>query len=123
MESFEISLQIKEQIEKNKFQIEDFDGKLINARTYFEERTYKLGTGLFKWVSWFKRDNVVKNLEIQFDSELGPDKNSWKGGIVATAIEYYHLEDQISAFRRFCNIEHYARNGKFRVKFLQEIKD
>lgn len=53
------------------------------ARNAIRFRVPCLGKGLagwFKWLSWFGRPKIRRSLDIQFSSETGPEKGSWKGG-------------------------------------------
>lgn len=100
------------------FKIEDFDGEEIVATTRIEEREWRFGTGWFKWLSWFRAPKIQRSLDINFSSETGPHKDSWKGGTIGTGIEMLPGEDHESAFRRYCNEEHRSKYREYRVKFL-----
>lgn len=101
------------------FAIADYDGKRVYVKTYVSLREWKHGTGLFKWLSWFKKDIVVKSLEIEFLSEVGPSKSgSWKGGLVGTSIEMLPDETTEDAFKRYCSLEHHDRCGNYRVTYV-----
>lgn len=101
-----------------KFTIEDYDGEKIVAATMIEEREWHFGTGWFKWLSWFCRPKICRSLDIRFSSETGPEKGSWKGGIIGTGIDMRPGEDHESAFRRYCNEQHRSKYQNYNVKFL-----
>lgn len=84
------------------FVFEDFDGEVIEARTYIEEREWRFGKGWFKWLSFFRRPLVARSLKIEFSSEVGGEKGSWKGGIMGHSIEMEEGEMHEAAFKRYC---------------------
>lgn len=96
----------------------DSDGKELTASTRIEERQWKFGTKWFKWLSLFRRDMVRRSLDIEFSAEVGPEKGSWKGGILGTGIEMLPGELHADAFRRFCEQEHSAKYGRYRLTFV-----
>lgn len=85
-----------------RFTFLDYDGEEIEAITKIEEREWRFGTGLFKWLSWFCRPKIIRSLDIQFTKETGKRKGSWKGGTLGHAIEMNTGELHESAFRRYC---------------------
>lgn len=108
----------KEQCPVQRFLFEDFDGTRLIATTRIEEREWHFGTGWFKWLSWFRRPKIRRSLDIEFSDETGRDKGSWKGGTIGTGIEMMPGELHELAFRRFCDQEHRAKAGRYRIKFL-----
>lgn len=100
------------------FWFEDHDGEIIKASTYIEEREWLKGEGSFKWVSWFCKPMIRRDLEMSFSREIGKEKGSWKGGIMATGIQMLPGELHEEAFRRYCKQEHRAKSGTFTLKFL-----
>ena len=106
---------------KTRFEVEDFDGKRIGVSTHIEEREWRFGTGFFEWLSLFRRCKVRRTLEINFDHEVGPEKGSWKGGLMGTSIEMDPGELHEAAFRRYCDMEHRDRNGKYRIKIVSTL--
>lgn len=100
------------------FWFEDHDGEIIKASTYIEEREWLKGEGAFKWVSWFRKPMIRRYLEMSFAREVGKEKGSWKGGIIATSIQMLPGELHEGAFRRYCSQEHSAKSGRFTLKFL-----
>lgn len=85
-----------------KFNLLDFDGTPIVATTHLESRRWKHGTKCFKWLSWFVPVKVSRSLSINFSAEVGPEKGSYKGGIVGHAIDAPDGELHESAMRRYC---------------------
>lgn len=106
---------------KTRFQIEDYDGKRIAVETHIEEREWRLGTGLFRWLSWFVKPKIRRVLDMRFGEEVGPEKGSWKGGLIGTSIEMLPGELHEAAFRRYCDQEHRDKHGKYRVKFIGSL--
>lgn len=87
---------------KAHFEFVDFDGAHITASAYIEEREWRFGTGLFRWLSLFRRPKVRRSLDIWFSAEVGPKKGSWKGGMRGHGIEMLPDELHEAAFRRYC---------------------
>ncbi len=90
-------------IPKAVFKFQDYDGEIINAETHIEEIEWRLGEGWFKWLSWFRKPKIRRFLDINFTSEVGKKKGTWKGGILGTAINLLPGELHESAFRRYCD--------------------
>lgn len=106
-----------------RFSFEDYDGKVIVATTRIEEREWRAGTGWFRWLSWFRRPKVRRSLDLSFSDEVGPEKGSWKGGMMGTAIDMLPGELHEAAFRRFCEQEQRAKGRRYRIKFLMAVAD
>lgn len=109
---------IKDAVSRVGFTIEDFDNEQIAVKTYIEERVWSLGTGWFKWLGYFAPNKRRRSLDMSFANEVGPEKGSWKGGMVGTSIEMLAGETHERAFRRFCEEDHRSKSRKFRMKFL-----
>ena len=84
------------------FAFDDFDGERITATTKIEEREWRAGTGLFKWLSWFRRPKNSRSLDLRFSAEVGQRKGSWKGGTIGHSIEMLPGELHNLAFQRYC---------------------
>lgn len=93
---------IKEATPTASFRFRDFDDEEITATTLIEEREWLFGTGWFKWLSWFRKPKVRRSLDIDFSSEVGPRKGSWKGGTIGDSIEMQPGELHEAAFQRYC---------------------
>lgn len=85
------------------FEFDDFDGERITATTRIEEREWLFGTGWFKWLSLFRKPMVRRSLSIDFSSEVGERKGSWKGGTLGHGIDMLPGERHEAAFRRYCD--------------------
>lgn len=103
------------------FDIEDFDGARIVAKTVIEQREWKFGEGWFKWLSLFRKNMIRRSLKIDFSAETGPEKGSWKGGTCGTSIDLMPNELHESAFGRYCEQEHRSKYRQFKVKFIGVI--
>lgn len=84
------------------FEFLDYDGQAIAVHTRIEEREWLAGEGRFKWLSWFRKPNISRSLDLQFSSEVGNRKGSWKGGTTGHSISMTPGELHQSAFRRYC---------------------
>lgn len=100
------------------FRIADFDDQEIVVTTRIEEREWHFGTGWFKWLRWFRSRRISRSLDLDFASECGPEKGSWKGGLMGTSIEMRPGELHEAAFRRYCEEEHRSKYRKYKVRFL-----
>lgn len=120
-DGWEAYTEAKESCPQATFVFEDYDGQRLTASTRIEEREWHFGTGWFKWLSWFRRPKVRRSLDIEFSDEVGRDKGSWKGGMIGTGIDMHPGELHEAAFRRFCEQEHRAKHGRYRIKFLAGV--
>lgn len=84
-----------------KFVFEDFDGERITATTKIEEREWKRGKGIFSLI-FLGRNKIERSLDLQFSSEVGKRKGSWKGGTIGHSITMLPGELHEAAFRRYC---------------------
>lgn len=116
--AWEASSAVKAAVPKAKFEFEDFDGQKIVATCHIEEREWRFGTGIFSWLSWLRKANVSRTLYLEFSSEVGPEKGSWKGGTVGTSTEILPGETAESAFQRYCEQEHRSKYRRFKVRYL-----
>lgn len=112
---FEWRREFEASLAKVAFEVEDYDGQRIQAKTHIEEREWRFGTGLFKWLSLFRKPRIRRSLDIEFDKEVGREKGSWKGGLIGTGIDMLPGELHEDAFRRYCEQEHRDKSG---VKFI-----
>ena len=104
---------------KTRFEIIDSDGERIGVSTHIEEREWRFGTGLFAWLSLFRKAKIRRSLSITFDREVGPEKGSWKGGLIGTGIDMLPGELHEAAFRRYCEQEHRSKNGRHRINLVE----
>lgn len=108
----------KEQCPKVHFGFEDYDKELIVATCCIEEREWRKGSGWFKWLRWFSRPKVRRELDLAFSAEVGPEKGSWKGGTIGHGIDMLPGESAEGAFRRYCNNKHERKGRKFGLRFI-----
>jgi len=87
-----------------KFGFKDFDGEQITATCKIEEREWRRGRGIFRLL-FIGRNTVCRSLALQFSSEVGRGKGSWKGGTVGHSIDMLPGETVEAAFRRYCEQE------------------
>lgn len=115
---FQDQLDAEKSCPKAAFIFDDYDGKRISATTHIEEREWRFGEGWFKWLSLFRRPKVRRSLDIRFSEEVGPEKGSWKGGMMGHGIEMLPGELHEAAFRRYCEQEHRSKHQRFKIKFI-----
>lgn len=105
------------------FALRDYDGKVLAATLRLEELESACGEGRWKWLSWLVPNRVSRSFDISFSSETGPEKGSWKGGVLGTGIAALDAsETHESAMRRYCE-ERATERGKHRskIEFLHEV--
>lgn len=81
------------------------DGDLRVAQCRIEEREWRRGRGLWRWLLAWKPNMVRRSLAIEYSSEVGRRKGSWKGGTIGTGIDMEKGELPIEAFTRHCKKE------------------
>lgn len=99
---YEVQSAAEARVPKAGFSFKDFDGEVIRALTHLEQREWRRGRGWFKWLSHFYAPKIRYSLAIEFSSEMGPKKGSWKGGTLGHSIETTPGESHETAFRRYC---------------------
>ena len=119
---------IRELTPKVKFLVEDEDGSEIVVETHLIKRTWSHGRKFFSFLKYFKKNLEVTTLEINFANEVGPDKGSWKGGLIGTGCKL--LPEEViqpgvheAVFKRFCDMEHRAKYGTFKLKYKGMINE
>lgn len=85
------------------FAFKDYDGEELTARTRMMEMEWRFGSGMFKWLSAFRKPIIRRSLDITFSGETGRRKGSWKGGTIGHSIDMLPGELHASAFRRYCD--------------------
>ena len=116
--SWVASTAVRDACPKIRFEFDDFDGQRIVATTHIEEREWHFGTGVFQWLSWFRRPKISRDLMLEFSAEVGPEKGSWKGGTCGHAIEMLPGELHEAAFKRYCEQEHRSKYRRFRIRYV-----
>lgn len=114
-------LEEKEKCPTISFKLKDYDNEIIIAKTMLEERVYKRGENKFKWVSLFSKDLIIRTLIINFDKETGPEKGSWKGGTIGTAIKIDKNISHEEGMKQYCLEEHRSKSGKYKMEFIERI--
>lgn len=110
---------VRETAPASYFAFEDYDGKHLIATCHIEEREWRIGYGFWKILRLFNKPLVHRDLNLEFDHEMGPEKGSWKGGTTGHSCEMRPEDFPINAFKRYCEEEHSARgNRKYRIKFI-----
>lgn len=104
-----LDYEIKHELEKQQQYIEftflDYDKEEITAIGKLCRRVYNYGNmnKVTRWMMKFFRkpiDNIY--LEIEFNSEIGPSKGSWKGGTTGQGVQLLPNETPEEAFERYC---------------------
>lgn len=100
-QGFDLQREAEARTPKVRFSFKDFDGEDIEATTFIYRRTWKRGTGWFKWLSLVWKDRTRLSLDIEFSKEVGKRKGSWKGGTIGHSIEMEPGETHLAAFQRY----------------------
>lgn len=116
------STAVRDACPKARFEFDDYDGQRIVATTHIEEREWRRGTGLFSWLWWFRGPEIERSLTIEFSSEVGPEKGSWKGGTVGHSITMLPGELHEAAFKRYCEQEHRSKYRRFRISYVGPVQ-
>lgn len=106
-----------------RFAFNDYDGERNTAVTHIEEWEWRLGEGWFKWLGYVLPKKRRRSLMLNFVSEVGREKGSWKGGVMGTSIDMLPGESAESAFRRYCAEEHRSKSGRYRIQFVGTLAD
>lgn len=115
---FDFYWDAKETLRKTHFEFEDYDGEKIIATCHIEEREWARGEGWFKWLDLFYPRFIRRVLDMEFSSETGTEKGSWKGGTTGTSIDMTKNETAESAFRRYCEETHKAKYRTYKVSYV-----
>jgi hypothetical protein len=108
----------KQECPASYFKFKDYDGEVITATCIVEEREWHRGWGWFKWLKWFYRPKIRRDLDLAFSAEVGPEKGSWKGGTIGHGIDMLPGESPRQAFERYCKQEHTRKGRSFSLSFI-----
>lgn len=108
---------------KARFEFADYDGQRITATTHIEEREWRFGTKWCRWLSWFRCARIVRSLALEFSAEVGPEKGSWKGGMLGHSIEMLPGELHEAAFKRYCERDHRSKYRPYRIRYLGPARE
>lgn len=83
------------------FTVQDFDGQMVQAEIRLSRTRYRIGRGVWHWLLLGRRKDY-HTAQIQFSSEVGREKGSWKGGIIGVVTNVNPDESHIEALKRYC---------------------
>ena len=73
-----------------------YDGEVIPCTFWVEEREWRP-----KWLTWTNMFKTIrKYIEIEFDSEVGKEKGSWKGGCLGCGYDLLPGESPMDCIKR-----------------------
>lgn len=121
LEATRHQMEAEEKVGKARFSMRDFDGELIEVTAHIEEREWRFGEKWCSWLSLFRKPRIVRSLDLQFSSEIGREKGSWKGGTIGHGITMLDGETPEQAFRRYCSQEHRSKRGKYSIEFVAAL--
>ena len=77
---------------------DSYDGTVVPCTFWVEEREWR--RKWFKKINWSKVRKVSRYIEIDFDGEVGPGKEDWKGGCVGCGYDLLPGEDPMDCIKR-----------------------
>lgn len=92
----------RDEVPSSTFEFKDYDGEVIQARAYTDEREWRWGDKWCKWLGYLRKPKIKRSLELMFTKEVGKEKGSWKGGTMGHSIETQLGETPQQAFIRYC---------------------
>lgn len=78
------------------------DGTPVKADLMLEECEWRLGTGVFKFLSYFTKPLIRRRFEVEFSSGVGADKGGWKGGVIGMSVDALPGELHQEGVDRLC---------------------
>lgn len=78
--SYDEEDKIKQSVPKMTFVCQDYDNQPFVAECYLQRQWYHRGIKSFKWLKYFTKPIGYLRCEATFSTEIGPRKNTWKGG-------------------------------------------
>jgi len=91
--------------------VDSHDSEIIIGTARMERRVWTRGTSWCSWMKYFFDPIVHTDMAIDFNKEVGPEKGSWKGGIVGMSINLNDGENGLDACKRFCFEKGYTFHG------------
>ncbi|EKU98143.1 hypothetical protein Lepto7375DRAFT_7404 [Leptolyngbya sp. PCC 7375] len=101
-QSFDVWDKARKTVPKAEFNCQDYDGMEFVATAYIEEREWRLGVGLFRWLRLFVKPKIRRSLDLEFSRGIGREKDYGKGGTTGHGIEMPPGESVEAAFQRYC---------------------
>lgn len=91
--------------EPERFTVKDFDGELVGCTARLEYRKWRRGRKKGSIFSYITFPMHTWHLELEFDSEVGNRKGSWKGGTLGSWSQAQKGDTNLSALIRYCDRE------------------
>ena len=90
-------------IPKAEFKLVDLsDNTEVTATLVLEEREWRRGTGLFRFLSYFYKPLVSRSFDVEFSAEVGDRKGDWKGGVTGMSVKALPGELHVDGIKRLC---------------------
>lgn len=86
------------------YEFRSHDGRSHSARCLIEEMEVHQGTGLFRWVSWFRKPLIRRHVSLKLSEGTGVRTLSWEGGSLGHSAHIKEGETLEFAFRRWCDV-------------------
>lgn len=110
--------EVQNAVKRQTFSVRDYDGEVVTVSAYIHETDYRRGEGRWKWIGRLFPVDRRRYVDLDFSSEVGPSKGSWKGGMTGCATSIEPGETMEQAVRRFCGKERRDREGRYKLEFL-----
>jgi hypothetical protein len=101
-ERWKLREQLVNDVPKVQFKFLDYDGAEGIATCYIVEREWRFGDKWCKWLSWFRKPWIRRELDISYNIEVGKRKDSWKGGTVGCSCDIMNNQLPEDAFKQHC---------------------
>lgn len=105
------------------FLLEDLDGNRILAKTVLEEREWRKGDGLFKWVSWFSKPIIQTYLCIEYTNHVQYNNKLSPGNYISQTVDIIPGETRDQTVRRYCLNEYDSRTNQYRIKYIKRVSE
>lgn len=103
------------------FVVKDYDDKTVEVTAHIERHVFRRGAGAFQWLGYVTPDAVYKRLELNFQSEVGRDKGSWKGGITEWSVLMRKGETPVDTMKRCCDTPINSKNGPSKLELISAV--
>lgn len=100
-----------DEVPKVQFRFLDYDGVEGIATCYIAENEWRFGDKWFKWLSWFRKPWIRRELDISYNIEVGPKKSSWKGGTIGCSCDIMGNQTPFGAFFEHCKKDNLTYKG------------
>lgn len=99
------------------YQLENYDGSLFDVYVIRHYKEYRVGTGLFKWIGYIVPKHIFNSVIF-----IRADENIDNILFTEETIDILPNETIKEAIAKICDKECNSIKGKYRLKFIKELK-